>query len=162
MTAHNNCGDDTPMYGDKIAELHHSGSASGVVADPPSPTPASSIAAILNMPLSSLFYTSNPFKRSFSSSNVLNCVTSLGRIAPYRPCPVDSSDAESLNVVSLQDAEYSPPMAGRLDIAFAPSAPAQSLRAISLKQDKRLKKAQLGLLVTPIYRTEFDFLFLAF
>ncbi|MSX14963.1 MAG: hypothetical protein F2780_02455 [Actinobacteria bacterium] len=33
------------VYGDKIAELHHSGSESGVVADPPSPTPASSMAA---------------------------------------------------------------------------------------------------------------------
>jgi hypothetical protein len=114
------------------------------------------------MPLSSLLHTSNPFKRLFSSSNVLNCVRSLGRIAPYRPCPVYSSGAKSLNVVSLQDAEYSPSMADRLDIAFAPSAPAQSLRAKSSKQDKRLKKTQLGLLVTPIYRTEFDFLFLAF
>ena len=141
---------------------NHSGSASGVVADPPSPTPASSIAAILNMPLSSLFYTSNLFKRAFSCSNVLSRAIPLGRMAPYWLRPTDSSGAKSPNVASHQDAECSPPMAGRLDIAFAPSAPAQSLRAIPLKQVKWLKNARLGLLVTPIYKTEIDFLFLAF
>ena len=31
-TGHHNCGKDTPMYGELVAALHHSGSESGVVA----------------------------------------------------------------------------------------------------------------------------------
>lgn len=65
------------------------------------------------MSLSSSFSASRRFKRAFSCSNVFSHATSSGRIAHIGYATADMSDAKSLNVASLQQAEYSPPTTGR-------------------------------------------------